>query len=147
MGKAALEALARYLAMELAAQGVRVNVIRSGMIEPDGGIIPVSGTREALFMMALTVVPQPVGGKAPVVLMPNPVYLVYVGAAVLAGAEPGFLPATVESGFLPDLEAVDAEQLDRTALVYYCSPANPQGTVADLEAIAQVRPVAVAGER
>ena len=108
------------------------------MIDPEGGIIPVSGTREALFMMALTVVPQTVAGLAPVVLMPNPFYQVYLGAAVLAGEEPVFLPATAEGGFLPDFHSIGAEALDRTVLAYYCSPANPQGAVAGLETLKEL---------
>jgi N-succinyldiaminopimelate aminotransferase len=100
------------------------------MIDPDASIIPVSGTREALFMIALTVIPENIGGKKPIVLMPNPFYQVYLGAAALAGAEPRFIPAMADTEFLPDYTALDAETLDRTALAYYCSPANPQGTAA-----------------
>lgn len=104
-----------------------------GMVDADSCIIPVSGTREALFMIALTAVPEKVRGKQPAVLMPNPFYQVYLGAAALSGAEPIFVPATAETGFLPEFEALDTEILDRTALAYYCTPANPQGTVASLE--------------
>jgi len=104
-----------------------------GMIDPDSQIIPVSGTREALFLIALTVVPEAIGGRPPAVLMPNPLYQVYLGAAVLAGAEAICVPATAETGFLPDYTALDADLLGRTAMGYYCSPANPQGTVASLE--------------
>jgi aspartate/methionine/tyrosine aminotransferase len=63
--------------------------------------------------------------------MPNPVYAVYYGAAVMAGAEPVLLPAGRETGFLPDLDALPADLLARTALLHLCSPANPQGAVAD----------------
>jgi succinyldiaminopimelate transaminase len=103
-----------------------------GMIEAEHNVIPVSGTREALFMVALAAVPERKSGAVPVVLMPNPFYQVYAGAAVLAGAEPVFLPAVAENGFLPDLGAVAPDVLARTALAYYCSPANPQGAIADL---------------
>jgi succinyldiaminopimelate transaminase len=106
-----------------------------GMIDPEANVVPVSGTREALFMIALAAVPERKANKKPVVLMPNPFYQVYAGAAVLAGAEPVFLPATAETGFLPDLAALGADVLDRTALLYYCSPANPQGAIADLETL------------
>jgi succinyldiaminopimelate transaminase len=107
----------------------------AGMLEPDASIIPVSGTREALFMIALTVVPEKIRGQRPAVLMPNPFYQVYLGAAALSGADPIFVPATSETGFLPEFAALDTETLDRTALAYYCSPANPQGTVATLETL------------
>lgn len=106
--------------------------IAEAMIDPGRCLIPVSGTREALFMMALTVIPENIGGKRPIVLMPNPFYQVYLGAAALAGAEPLFVPAMVDTEFLPDFTALDTETLDRTALAYYCSPANPQGTAASL---------------
>ena len=103
-----------------------------GMVDPERNVVPVSGTREALFMIALACVPERKAGRTPAVLMPNPFYQVYAGAAVAAGAEPVFLPAVAENGFLPELRAVDGATLERTALAYYCSPANPQGAVADL---------------
>jgi aspartate/methionine/tyrosine aminotransferase len=110
----------------------------AGMVDPEANVIPVSGTREALFMIALTVVPETVRGKRPAVLMPNPFYQVYLGAAALAGAEPVFMPATKETGFLPRLDAVGEDVLARTAYAYYCSPANPQGTVATLDELVAV---------
>ena len=106
-----------------------------GMVDADTSIIPVSGTREALFMIALTCVPEKIGGKQPAVLMPNPFYQVYLGAAALSGAEPVFVPATEETNFLPDYQSLDTDLLARTALAYYCTPANPQGTVAPLESL------------
>lgn len=104
-----------------------------GMIDPESNVVPVSGTREALFMIALAAVPERKAGGKPVVLMPNPFYQVYAGAAVLAGAEPIFLPATAETGFLPDVATINDDVLARTALFYFCSPANPQGVIASLE--------------
>jgi succinyldiaminopimelate transaminase len=106
-----------------------------GMIDPEVHVVPVSGTREALFMIALAAVPERKDGRKPVVLMPNPFYQVYAGAAVLAGADPVFLPATAETGFLPDLSAIDDDDLARAALFYYCTPANPQGAIASLETL------------
>lgn len=101
------------------------------------GILPLAGTREGLFMAAQLVMPEAKGGGRPVVLMPNPFYQVYSGAAVMAGAQPVFLPATSNNGFLPDLDQVPEEVWARTALVYLCSPANPQGAVADLGYLAR----------
>jgi len=98
--------------------------------DPSRMLLPASGTREALFQLALTVVPSRKNGKQPVVLIPNPFYAVYEGAAVLAGAQPVFLAATRENGYMPDLDAIPEETLERTALFYLCSPSNPQGAAA-----------------
>lgn len=95
------------------------------------GVLPLSGTREGLFMTGALTVPETVGGRTPAVLMPNPFYQVYSGAAIMAGAEPIFLSATAINGFLPDLDAVTEDTWTRTALLFLCSPANPQGAVAD----------------
>ena len=102
-------------------------------IDPATDVVPVSGTREALFMAALAAVPERKAGGRPVVLMPNPFYQVYLGAAVAAGAEPVCVPADEASGFLPDYESLDPDLLARVALAYFCSPANPQGTIAGLD--------------
>lgn len=103
-----------------------------GMVDPMRNVFPVCGTREALFQAALVCVPQEKNGK-PVVMLPNPFYQVYVGASVMAGAEPLFLPCIADNNFLPDLDAIDAATWKRTALVYLCTPANPQGSVASLD--------------
>ncbi len=100
----------------------------AGMLDAERQVIPVAGTREALYLIAQTVVDP---DARPVVLLPNPFYQVYAGAAAMAGAEPVFVPATAESGFLPDFAALPAATLERAALAYYCTPANPQGAVAD----------------
>ena len=103
-----------------------------GMVDGETMVVPVSGTREALFMIALTAVPETKNGEKPVVLIPNPFYQVYLGAAVMAGAEPVFVPAGKDNGFLPDFSALPEETLNRTVLAYYCSPANPQGAIASM---------------
>lgn len=103
------------------------------MIDADRHIVPVAGTREGLFMCAFMAVPPEKGGGQPLVLIPNPFYQCYAGAAVAAGATPAYLPCEAENGFLPDLNALSEETLARTALMYLCSPANPQGTIADLD--------------
>jgi len=106
----------------------------AGMIEPETMISPCAGTREGLFMAAALAVDRPAdGAPPPIAFMPNPFYQVYIGAAVLAGAEPAFMAATRENGFLPDLDALPPEQLERAELMYLCSPANPQGAAADLD--------------
>ena len=106
-----------------------------GMVDPERHVLPVSGTREGLFMAAFVTVPEQRGGRRPAVLMPNPFYQVYVGAAALAGAEPVYVPATRDTGFLPDFASLAPDLLRRTAMAYYCSPANPQGTVADMDTL------------
>ena len=78
-----------------------------GMVDPAKHVMPVSGTREALFHIALSAVPEIAPGEdKPVVLMPNPFYHVYAGAAAAAGAEPYFLNATEENGFFPEIAAI-----------------------------------------
>jgi aspartate/methionine/tyrosine aminotransferase len=93
-------------------------------------IMVLNGTREGLFDACLALCPETKGGRRPVVLMPNPFYQPYAAAALSVGAEPVFVPATAATGFLPDYESLPAAVLDRVALAYLCSPANPQGSVA-----------------
>jgi len=105
----------------------------AGLLDAERQVAPVAGTREGLFVAALLAVGTTKAGARPAALMPNPFYQVYYGAAVMAGAEPVFLPTPRETGFLPDLDAIPPEVLKRTAIFYLCSPANPQGAVADLD--------------
>ncbi len=106
----------------------------SDFIDPDRHILPVNGTREGLFMAALALAPDfnARDGRA-AVLIPNPFYQCYAAAALAINAEPVYAPATRETGFLPDFASMAPETLARTSLVYICSPANPQGAVADLD--------------
>ncbi len=122
-------------AFRAAAAGwlVRRYRLPEGFIDPDRHVLPVSGTREALFLAALAALPERKAGGPPAVVLPNPFYHVYLGAALMTGAEPVCLAATKETGFRPDLRGLDGEQLARTALMYLCSPANPQGSVAGLD--------------
>jgi N-succinyldiaminopimelate aminotransferase len=94
-------------------------------------VLPCTGSREAIYLAAAALLPESRGNARAVVLVPEPGYHVYGGAAVMAGAEPIALPAGRENGFLPDLGAVPKETLARVRLVYICSPANPQGAAAD----------------
>jgi N-succinyldiaminopimelate aminotransferase len=106
--------------------------LKQGSLNPETQIGPVAGTREGLFQAALLAVTPQADGARPIALMPNPFYQVYYGAAVMAGADCVFMPATKATGFLPDLDAIPAATLARTQIMYLCSPANPQGAVADL---------------
>ncbi len=93
-------------------------------------VLPVNGSREALFALAQVVV-DPGQGDA-VVVCPNPFYQIYEGAALLAGASPYYVNALPEQGFAVDYASVPADVLARTQLVYACSPGNPAGQVMDL---------------
>ena len=103
------------------------------LLDPERQIVALNGTREGLYMLAQVVVPPQKNGQRPAVLMPNPFYQAYIGATASVGAEAIFVPASPENGFLPDFAGVAPDILARTALVYLCSPANPQGTVASLD--------------
>ncbi len=97
-------------------------------LDPDMQILPVNGTREALFSFAQCVIDTTADTK-PIVIMPNPFYQIYEGAALLAGAEPYFLNATAATGYLPDFDAVPETVWQRCQLLYICSPGNPSGAV------------------
>jgi N-succinyldiaminopimelate aminotransferase len=94
-------------------------------------VLPVNGTREALFAFAQAVLDD--SRPAPVVVCPNPFYQIYEGAALLAGAEPVFLNQTSANGFDLDLHSIAEAVWRRTQLVYVCTPANPSGRVVDLD--------------
>ena len=95
-------------------------------INPETQVLPVSGTREALFSFAQCVIDPT---TRPVVIMPNPFYQIYEGAALLAGAEPYFLNTQEDSDYLPDFDAVPEAIWQRCQLIYICSPGNPSGAV------------------
>jgi aspartate/methionine/tyrosine aminotransferase len=99
-------------------------------VDPATQILALNGTREGLYNACMALCPERKNGQQPVVLTPNPFYQVYAVAALSVGAEPVYLPATTETGDLPDFHSVEPEILDRTAIAYICSPANPQGAVA-----------------
>jgi N-succinyldiaminopimelate aminotransferase len=104
-----------------------------GALDPERNVVALAGTKEGLYLFASIAVPKEKAGQKPVVLCPNPYYLVYNGAATMAGAEAVFLDATRDNAFLPDLDAIPKETLERCALFYLCSPSNPQGTIATLD--------------
>ena len=103
---------------------------RYGLRLPTERLMALNGTREGLFNAALALSAEEKRGKRPVVLVPNPFYQVYAVGAFASGAEPVYVPATAETGFLPDFAALPAEVLDRATVAYICSPSNPQGAVA-----------------
>ncbi len=93
-------------------------------------VMVLNGTREGLYNACMALVPEQKAGAKPVILMPNPFYQVYMIGAISVAAEPVFVPATRDGGYLPDYTSLPASVLNRTAAAYICSPANPQGAVA-----------------
>ncbi|MBF0584864.1 MAG: succinyldiaminopimelate transaminase [Magnetococcales bacterium] len=108
--------------------------LAAGTVDPERHLLPVNGTREALFSIAQAVI-DPTGPERPYVVMPNPFYQIYEGAALMAGARPLYLSCTAANGFIPDYHSLPPAVLDRTALLYLCSPANPTGAVFSLESL------------
>lgn len=100
--------------------------------DADSQVLPVNGTREALFAFAQAVIDR---RRHPLVISPNPFYQIYEGAALLAGAKPYFLNCRAETGFLPDFEQVTDEAWRHCQLLYLCTPGNPTGAVADLASL------------
>ncbi|MDX8381299.1 MAG: aminotransferase class I/II-fold pyridoxal phosphate-dependent enzyme [Ghiorsea sp.] len=99
-------------------------------IDADTQVLSANGTREALFSAAHALVNPDAFGK-PWVMMPNPMYQIYLGAAITAGGKPYLQPCLKENGFAPDIDGISDEIWRDTALVYVCSPSNPTGWVAD----------------
>ena len=100
-------------------------------LDPERHVLPVAGTREALFAIAQTVI-APQSDTPPFVIIPNPFYQIYEGAALLAGARPYFVNTLEANGYRMDLSGVPDDVWKRTQLLYVCSPGNPTGTVLTL---------------
>jgi N-succinyldiaminopimelate aminotransferase len=98
-----------------------------GMVDAEREVLPVTGSREALFSLAQAVL-DPTERDA-LVACPNPFYQIYEGAAILGGAQPYFVNSLAEHDFRPDWEAIPAAVWDRVRLLYTCSPNNPNGRV------------------
>ena len=97
-------------------------------INANSQIMALNGTREGLFNAVVALCPT--GSK---ILIPNPFYQVYTVAAMAIGAQSAYLPASAETGFLPDLDTLTPTELNETSAFFLCSPSNPQGVVADVE--------------
>ncbi len=95
-------------------------------IDAEKQVIPVNGTREALFAFAQCIVDNKADA---LVMMPNPFYQIYEGAALLSGAEPYFYSTLKHNNYLPDFDAIDEETWKRCQLIYICTPGNPTGAV------------------
>lgn len=102
---------------------------------PEKNVLPVSGTREALFAFAQATIDR---DTKPLVISPNPFYQIYEGAALLAGAEPHYLPCHAENYFIPDFSEVAESTWQRCQLLFLCSPGNPTGAVVDSDTLKEL---------
>ncbi|MGP5529765.1 succinyldiaminopimelate transaminase [Psychrobacter celer] len=108
-------------------------------VDPRTQVLPVMGTREAIFSIVQAVIDhqcddaQPATGAPPTVIMPNPFYQIYEGAAILAQATPYFVPCTADNDFKGNYRAVPTDVWARTQLLFVCSPNNPTGSVMTME--------------
>ncbi len=134
--QAALDGLSRY-PLTRGQLDLRIAIVEwltrrfrlpANSLDPERHVLPVTGTREALFAFAQAVVDRQ---QNACVLMPNPFYQIYEGAALLAGAEPVYLNTVAENHFIPDFDRVSATTWQRCQLLYLCSPGNPTGAVID----------------
>jgi len=108
-------------------------------VDPETQILPVNGTREALFSFAQTVLS---GATQSLALLPNPFYQIYEGAVLLRGATPVFMPALSTNGYKPDFSAIPESIWRHCEMVFICSPGNPSGAVmqlAELSALLELR--------
>lgn len=102
-------------------------------INAETQVLPVTGTREALFAFAQAVIDSDGSGGAPLTLMPNPFYQIYEGAAILAGSKPYYLECLQENDFQPDFDSIDDTTWQQCSLIYICSPGNPTGSVMPID--------------
>lgn len=100
-------------------------------LDPDTEVMALNGTREGLYNAVIALCPEKKNGQKPAILMPNPFYPVYMIATISGDADSVMVSATAETGHLPDYATVPEDTLRRTVAAYVCSPANPQGAVAD----------------
>ena len=111
------------------------------MLDADRHVLPVTGTREALFSFTQAVVQRDPQG---LVVSPNPFYQIYEGAALLAGVQPHYLACDASNGFVPDFDDVPADIWRRCQLLFICSPGNPTGAVTPLATLQKL--IALADE-
>jgi len=109
--------------------------LSAGSLDPAANVVPVNGTREAIFALVQAVIDIRKPAK---VLSPNPFYQIYEGAAFLAGADPVYLPCDGENGFIPDFDAVPESVWEDCQLLFLCSPGNPSGAVIPRDTLAKV---------
>jgi len=115
--------------------------VPEGWLDPARHVLPVNGTREALFAFTQTVAQRDVDG---LVVSPNPFYQIYEGAALLAGTKPHYLPCLDQNGFNPDFDAVSADVWQRCQILFLCSPGNPTGALVPMPTLKKL--IALADE-
>ena len=115
--------------------------VPAGWLDPSRHVLPVNGTREALFAFTQTVAQRDVDG---LVVSPNPFYQIYEGAALLAGTTPHYLPCLDQNGFNPDFDAVSADVWQRCQILFLCSPGNPTGALVPMPTLKKL--IALADE-
>ena len=126
------EAIAKWLCQ-------RFNLPRTSL-SSEKNILPVNGSREALFAIAQTLINKDY--DIPIIVLPNPFYQIYEGAALLAGAEPYYLNCIEDNNFIPDLSSVPENIWKRCQLIYLCSPGNPTGAVIDSNSVKELMSLA-----
>ena len=109
--------------------------LAEGTLDPAKHVVPVNGTREAIFALVQAVVDS---SKPATVVSPNPFYQIYEGAAFLAGADPVYLPCDASNGFIPDFDAVPESVWKDCQILFLCSPGNPSGAVIPRETLQKV---------
>jgi len=100
--------------------------LADGALDPESHILPVNGTREALFSFAQCFIDR---NDDALILMPNPFYQIYEGAAFLSGATPRFYNTVKDNNYLPDFDAIDKADWQHCQIIYICTPGNPTGSV------------------
>jgi len=106
--------------------------LQAGTLDPKTNVIPVNGTREAIFSFTQAAIDRK---PDTLVVSPNPFYQIYEGATYLAGAEPYYLNCNADNNFVPDYDAVPESVWQRCQMLYLCSPSNPTGAVTGLETL------------
>lgn len=106
--------------------------LKAGSVDSEANVLPVNGTREAIFAFTQAAVNR---SDDALVVSPNPFYQIYEGAAYLAGAKPYYLNCVAENGFIPDFDAVPESVWQNCQLLFLCSPSNPTGAVTDLNTL------------
>lgn len=109
--------------------------LKEGTLDPAHHIVPVNGTREAIFALVQAVIDS---SKPAAVVSPNPFYQIYEGAAFLAGADPVYLPCDAGNGFIPDFDRVPESVWQQCQILFLCSPGNPSGAVIGRDTLARV---------
>ncbi|MCK4675923.1 MAG: aminotransferase class I/II-fold pyridoxal phosphate-dependent enzyme, partial [Gammaproteobacteria bacterium] len=100
--------------------------LSANALDPEQNVLPVTGTREALFSFAQCFVERK---SDALILMPNPFYQIYEGAAFLSGATPCFYNTVKENNYLPDFDSIDETTWINCQIIYICTPGNPTGSV------------------